>query len=99
MRELEAQLDEVRSEIQEGRCRCNQVQFSALCVPHDGSGESTTPRQPTISAYKDDTISSFLGRQSLPSVFVIPPIPEETTHPNLSESFAGASQQNFFVCA
>ncbi|KAJ9079589.1 hypothetical protein DSO57_1033903 [Entomophthora muscae] len=30
MRELEAQLAEVRSEVQEGRCRCSQAQFSAL---------------------------------------------------------------------
>ncbi|KAJ9061511.1 hypothetical protein DSO57_1019854 [Entomophthora muscae] len=61
MRELEAQLAEVRSEVQEGRCRCNQAQFSALRVPHDGSGESTTQRQPTSSTYKDDAISSSSG--------------------------------------
>ncbi|KAJ9087428.1 hypothetical protein DSO57_1033476 [Entomophthora muscae] len=34
MRELEAQLAEVRSEVQEGRFRCSQAQFSALQVPH-----------------------------------------------------------------
>ncbi|KAJ9056007.1 hypothetical protein DSO57_1037512 [Entomophthora muscae] len=98
MRELEAQLAEVRSEVQEGRCRCSQAQFSALHVPHDRSGESTTLRQPTSSAYKDDAISSSLGQQSLPPVFVVPPTPEETPCPNCSESSAGASQQNFFAC-
>ncbi|KAJ9070813.1 hypothetical protein DSO57_1003675 [Entomophthora muscae] len=97
MRELEAQLVEVRSEVQEGRCCCSQAQFSALQVPHDGSEESTTLRQPTSSAYKDDAISSSLGQQSLPPVFVVPPTPEETPHPNRSESSAGASQQNFFA--
>ncbi|KAJ9052132.1 hypothetical protein DSO57_1037260 [Entomophthora muscae] len=97
MRELEAQLAEVRSEVQEGRCRCSQAQFSSLCVPHDRSGESTTLRQPTSSAYKDDAISSSLGQQSLPPVFVVPPTPEETPCPNCSESSAGASQQNFFA--
>ncbi|KAJ9086003.1 hypothetical protein DSO57_1008518 [Entomophthora muscae] len=99
MRELEAQLAEVRSEVQEGRCHCNQEQFSVLCVPHDGSGESTTLHQPTSSAYEDDTISSSLGRQSLPPVFVVPPTPEETPCPNRSESSAGASRQNFFAHA
>ncbi|KAJ9060643.1 hypothetical protein DSO57_1028693 [Entomophthora muscae] len=98
MRELEAQLAEVRSEVQEGRCRCSQAQFSALCVPHDRSGESTTLRQPTSSAYKDDALSSSSGKQSLPPVFVVPPTPEETPCPNHSESSAGASQQNFFAC-
>ncbi|KAJ9066142.1 hypothetical protein DSO57_1012541 [Entomophthora muscae] len=97
MRELEAQLAEVRSEVQEGRCRCSQAQFSASCVPHDRSGESTTLRQSTSSAYKDDAISSFLGQQSLPPVFVVPPTPEETPCPNRSESSAGASQLNFFA--
>ncbi|KAJ9067105.1 hypothetical protein DSO57_1003018 [Entomophthora muscae] len=97
MRELEAQLAEVRSEVQEGRCRCSQAQFSALRVPHGKSGESTTLRQPTISAYKDDAISSSLGRQGLPPVFLVPPTPEETPCPNCSESSAGASQQNFFA--
>ncbi|KAJ9056749.1 hypothetical protein DSO57_1029770 [Entomophthora muscae] len=96
MRKLEAQLAEVRSEVQEGRCRCSQAQFSAVWVPHDGSGESTTLRQPTSSAYKDDAISS-LGQQSLPPVFVVPPTPEETPCPNCLESSAGASQQNFFA--
>ncbi|KAJ9074246.1 hypothetical protein DSO57_1008510 [Entomophthora muscae] len=98
MRELEAQLAEVRSEVQEGRCCCSQAQFSALRVPHDRSGESTTLRQPTSSAHKDDVISSYLGRQSLPPVFVVPSTPEETLCPNCSESSAGESQQNFFVC-
>ncbi|KAJ9066025.1 hypothetical protein DSO57_1013683 [Entomophthora muscae] len=88
MRELEAQLTEVKSE----------AQFSASRVPHDGSGESTTLRQPTSSAYKDDVISSSLGQKSLPPVFVVPPTPEETSCPNHSESSAGASQQSFFVC-
>ncbi|KAJ9072057.1 hypothetical protein DSO57_1031068 [Entomophthora muscae] len=97
MRELEAQLAEVRSEVQEGRCYYSQAQFYALCVPHDGSGESTTLCQPTSSAYKDDAISSFWGRQSLPPVFVVSTTPEETPCPNRSESSAGASQQNFFV--
>ncbi|KAJ9085703.1 hypothetical protein DSO57_1011405 [Entomophthora muscae] len=97
MRELEAQLAEVRSEVQEGRCCCSQAQFSALRVPHDGSGESTTLRQPTSSAYKDDAISSFLGQQRLLPVFVVPPTPEETPHPNLSESSSGALRKNFFV--
>ncbi|KAJ9070910.1 hypothetical protein DSO57_1002540 [Entomophthora muscae] len=97
MRELEAQMAEVRSEVQEGRCCCSQVQFTALQVPHNRSGESTTLRQPTSSAYKDDAISSSLGKQSLLPVFVIPPTPEETPHPNCSESSAGASQQNFFT--
>ncbi|KAJ9089563.1 hypothetical protein DSO57_1011618 [Entomophthora muscae] len=91
MRELEAQLAEVRSEVQEGRCRCSQAQFSALCVPHDRSGKSATLHQPTSSAYKDDAISSSSGRQSLPPVFVVPPTPEETPCPNCSESSAGAS--------
>ncbi|KAJ9052071.1 hypothetical protein DSO57_1037812 [Entomophthora muscae] len=98
MRELEAQLAEVRSEVQEGRCCCSQAQLSALRVPHDRSGESTTLRQPTSSAYKDDAISSSLGQQSLPPVFVLLPTPEETPCPNCSESSAGASQQNFFAC-
>ncbi|KAJ9050638.1 hypothetical protein DSO57_1012608 [Entomophthora muscae] len=97
MRELEAQLAEVRSEVQEGRCRCSQAQFPALWVPHNRSGESTTLRQPTSLAYMDDAISSSLGQQSLPPVFVVPPTPEETPHPNCSESSAGASQQNFFA--
>ncbi|KAJ9067609.1 hypothetical protein DSO57_1037405 [Entomophthora muscae] len=97
MRELEAQLAEVRSEVQEGRCRCSQEQFSALRVSQDGSRESTTLRQPTSSAYKDDVISSFLGQQSLPSVFLVPPTPEETPRPNCPESSAGASQHNFFA--
>ncbi|KAJ9060246.1 hypothetical protein DSO57_1032909 [Entomophthora muscae] len=39
MRKLEVQLAEVRSEVQEGRCCCNQAQFSALHVPHDRSVE------------------------------------------------------------
>ncbi|KAJ9066048.1 hypothetical protein DSO57_1013490 [Entomophthora muscae] len=73
MRELEAQLAEVRLEVQEGICCCNQARFSALRVPKDESGESTTLRQPTSSAYKDDTLLSSLGRQSLPPVFVVPP--------------------------
>ncbi|KAJ9062696.1 hypothetical protein DSO57_1008147 [Entomophthora muscae] len=98
MRELEAQLAEVRSEVQEGRCCYSQAQFSALRVPHDRSGESTTLRQPTISAYKNDVISSSLGQQSLPPVFVVPPTPEETPCPNRSESSAGASHQNLFAC-
>ncbi|KAJ9056145.1 hypothetical protein DSO57_1036015 [Entomophthora muscae] len=97
MRELEDQLAEVRSEVQEGRCHCRQAQFSALRVPHDRSGESTTLRQPTSSAYKEDAISSSLGQKSLPPVFVVPPTPEETPRPNRSESSAGASQQKFFV--
>ncbi|KAJ9087281.1 hypothetical protein DSO57_1034673 [Entomophthora muscae] len=97
MRELEAQLAEVRSEVQEGRCCCSQAQLSALQVPHNGSGESTTLRQPTSSAYKDDTISSSLGQQSLLPVFVVPPTPEETPHLNRPEPSAGASQQNFFA--
>ncbi|KAJ9061902.1 hypothetical protein DSO57_1016136 [Entomophthora muscae] len=88
MRKLEAQLAEVRSEVQEGRCCCSQAQFSALCVPHDRSEESTTLRQPTSSEYKDDAISSSLGQQSLPPVFVVPPTPEETLCPNRSESSA-----------
>ncbi|KAJ9086528.1 hypothetical protein DSO57_1003080 [Entomophthora muscae] len=54
IRELEAQLAEVRSEVQEGRCCCNQAQFSASRVPHNISGESTTLCQTTSSAYKDD---------------------------------------------
>ncbi|KAJ9071118.1 hypothetical protein DSO57_1000791 [Entomophthora muscae] len=37
-------------------------------VPHNRSGESTTLRQPTSSAYEDDAISSSLGQQSLPPV-------------------------------
>ncbi|KAJ9085598.1 hypothetical protein DSO57_1012396 [Entomophthora muscae] len=97
MRELEAQLAEVRSEVQEGRCCCSQAQFSALYVPHDGSGKSTTLRQSTSSAYKDDAISSSLGQQSLPPVFVVPPTPEETHFPNCSGSSEGASQQFFFA--
>ncbi|KAJ9051729.1 hypothetical protein DSO57_1001995 [Entomophthora muscae] len=97
MRELEAQLAEVRSEVQEGRCCYSQVQFSALWVPHDGSEESTTLCQPTSSAYEDDAISSSSGQQSLPPVFVVPPTPEETPCPNCSEPSAGASQQNFFA--
>ncbi|KAJ9064071.1 hypothetical protein DSO57_1034223 [Entomophthora muscae] len=96
MRELEAQLAEVRSEVQEGRCCCNQAQLSTSCVLHDRSGESTTLHQPTSSAYKDDTISSSLGRQSLPPVFVVPPTPEKAPRPNCSESSEGASQKNFF---
>ncbi|KAJ9049317.1 hypothetical protein DSO57_1025739 [Entomophthora muscae] len=99
MRELEAQMAEVRSEVQEGRCCCDQAQFSALCVSHDVSGESTTLRQPTSSAYKDDAISSSSGRQRLPPVFVVPLTPEETPCPNCSESSAGASWQNFFAHA
>ncbi|KAJ9084795.1 hypothetical protein DSO57_1020599 [Entomophthora muscae] len=99
MRELEAQLAEVRSEIQEEKCRCNQAQFSASQVHHDRSGESTTLRQPTSFSYKDENISSSLERQSLPSVFVVPPTREETPCPNYSESSAGASWQKFFVCA
>ncbi|KAJ9059536.1 hypothetical protein DSO57_1001605 [Entomophthora muscae] len=98
MGELEAQLSEVRSEVQEGRCCCSQAQFSASHVPHDRSGESITLFQPTSSAYKDDTISSSLGRQSLPPVFVVPPTPEETPCPNCSESSVGASQHNLFIC-
>ncbi|KAJ9076506.1 hypothetical protein DSO57_1025484 [Entomophthora muscae] len=97
MRELEAQLAEVRSEVQEGICCCSQAQFSVSRVPHDISRESTTLRQPTSSAYKDDAISSSSGQQSLPSVFVVPSTPEETPRPNRSESSAGASQQNFFA--
>ncbi|KAJ9079836.1 hypothetical protein DSO57_1031492 [Entomophthora muscae] len=97
MSELEAQLAEVRSEVQEGRCHCSQVQFSAFQVPHNRSGESTTLCQQTSSAYKDDAISFSLGQQSLPPVFVVPPTPEETPCPNCSESSAGASQQNFFA--
>ncbi|KAJ9078757.1 hypothetical protein DSO57_1003615 [Entomophthora muscae] len=96
IRELETQLAEVRSEVQEGRCCCSQAQFSALPVPHNRSGESTTLHQPKSSAYEDDAISSSLGQQSLPPVFVVPPTPEETPCPNRSESSAGASQQNFF---
>ncbi|KAJ9074930.1 hypothetical protein DSO57_1001403 [Entomophthora muscae] len=99
MRELEAQLAEVKSEVQEGRCCCNQAQFSALCMPHDGSGERTTLCQTTSSAYKDVVISSSSGRQSLPPMLVVPPTPEETPCPNCSESSAGASWKNFFVCA
>ncbi|KAJ9074707.1 hypothetical protein DSO57_1003763 [Entomophthora muscae] len=99
MRELEAQLSKVRSEVQEGKYCCNQAQFSASHVPHDRSGEITTLRQPTSSAYKDDTISSSLGRKSLPPVFVVPPTTEESPHPNCSESSAGASWQNFFAHA
>ncbi|KAJ9054525.1 hypothetical protein DSO57_1013398 [Entomophthora muscae] len=94
---MEAQLAEVRSDVQEGRCRCSQAQFSASRVPHDRSGESTTLCQPTNSVYKDDTISSSLGQQSLPPVLVVPPIPEATSRPNRSESSSGASQQNFFM--
>ncbi|KAJ9090425.1 hypothetical protein DSO57_1002734 [Entomophthora muscae] len=97
MREWEAQLAEVRSEVQEGRCGCSQAQFSPLWVPHDRSGESTTLRQPTSSVYKDDAISSSLGQQSLPPVFVVPPTPEKTSCPNCSESSVGALQQNFFA--
>ncbi|KAJ9053796.1 hypothetical protein DSO57_1020637 [Entomophthora muscae] len=97
MRELEAQLAEVRSEVQEGKCRCSQAQFSALRVPHDRSEVSTTLCQPTSSAYKNDAISSSSGRQSLSPVFVVPSTPEETPCPNCSESSAGASQQNFFA--
>ncbi|KAJ9069791.1 hypothetical protein DSO57_1014904 [Entomophthora muscae] len=97
MRELEAQLAEVRSEIQEGRCRCNQAQFSASRVPHDGSEQSATPRQPSSSAYEDDTLLSSSGRRSLPPVFMVPPTPEETPCPNCPESSAGISQQNFFM--
>ncbi|KAJ9089689.1 hypothetical protein DSO57_1010186 [Entomophthora muscae] len=97
MRELETQLAAVRSEIKEGRCCCSQAQFSALRVPHDRSGESTTLRQPTSSAYKDDAISSSSGQQSLPPLFVVPPTPEETPCPNCAESSAGTSQQNFFA--
>ncbi|KAJ9051024.1 hypothetical protein DSO57_1008571 [Entomophthora muscae] len=93
MRELKAQLAEVRSEVQEGRCRCSQAQFSALRVPHDRYGESTTLRQPTSSAYKDDAISSSLGQQSLSPVFVVPSTPEETPCPNCSESSAGESTE------
>ncbi|KAJ9082846.1 hypothetical protein DSO57_1000831 [Entomophthora muscae] len=99
MGELEAQLAEVRSEVQEERCHCNQVQFSVSRVPHDRYGESTTLHQLTSSAYKDDAISYSLGRQSLSPVFVVPPTPEETPCPNCSESSAGASQQNFFARA
>ncbi|KAJ9085842.1 hypothetical protein DSO57_1009950 [Entomophthora muscae] len=95
MRELEAQLAEVRSEVQEGRCHCSQAQFSTSQVPHDRSGKSTTLRQLTSSAYEDDAISSSLRQQSLPPVFVVPPTPEETPRPNCSESSAGASQQTF----
>ncbi|KAJ9089119.1 hypothetical protein DSO57_1016215 [Entomophthora muscae] len=91
MREFEAQLAEVRSEVQEGRCCCSQAQFYAPWVPHDRSGESTTLRQPNSSAYKDDAISSSLGQQSFPPVFVVPPTPEETPCPNRSESSAGTS--------
>ncbi|KAJ9072235.1 hypothetical protein DSO57_1029680 [Entomophthora muscae] len=98
MRELEAQLAEVRSEVQEGRCCCNQAQFSASHMPHDRSGESTTLCQPSSSAYKDDTLLFSSGRRSLPPKFVVPPTPEETPHPNCPESSAGASQQNFFAC-
>ncbi|KAJ9077855.1 hypothetical protein DSO57_1012678 [Entomophthora muscae] len=98
MRELEAQLVEVRSEVQEQRCRCSQAQFSALCVPHDRSGESTTLCQPTSSAYEDDAISSSSGQRSWSPVFVVPPTPEETPCPNFSESSAGSSRQNFFAC-
>ncbi|KAJ9049784.1 hypothetical protein DSO57_1021005 [Entomophthora muscae] len=72
MRELEAQLAKVRSEVQEEICCCNQAQLSALCVPYDRSRESTTLHQSTSSAYKDDTISSFSGRQSLLPVFMVP---------------------------
>ncbi|KAJ9067350.1 hypothetical protein DSO57_1000262 [Entomophthora muscae] len=97
MRDLEAQLTEVRSEVQEGRCRCNQAQFSASHVPYNGSGKRTTLHQPSSSAYKDDTFLSSSGRQSLPPVFVVPPTPEETPCPNCPESSAGASQQNFFA--
>ncbi|KAJ9062661.1 hypothetical protein DSO57_1008424 [Entomophthora muscae] len=61
MKEMEAHLAEVRPEVQEGRCRCSQVQFYASYVPHDGSGESTTLCQPTSSSYKDDVTSSSLG--------------------------------------
>ncbi|KAJ9068333.1 hypothetical protein DSO57_1029797 [Entomophthora muscae] len=89
IRELEAQLAEDRSEVQEGRCRCSQAQFSALYMHHDRSGESTTLRQPTSSAYKDDAISSSSGQQSLPPVFVVPPTPEENPCPNRSESSSG----------
>ncbi|KAJ9062088.1 hypothetical protein DSO57_1014510 [Entomophthora muscae] len=77
MRELEAQLAEVRSEVQEEICCCSQAQLSALCVPHDRSGESTTLHQPTSSACEDDAISFSLGQQSLSSVFVVPPTPEK----------------------
>ncbi|KAJ9059560.1 hypothetical protein DSO57_1001102 [Entomophthora muscae] len=99
MRELKSQLAKVRLGIQEEGCHCKQAQLSASCVPHDGFGESTTLRQLTSSAYKDNTISSFLGRKSLPPMFVVPPTPEETLRPNCSDSSAGASQQNFFARA
>ncbi|KAJ9055620.1 hypothetical protein DSO57_1002095 [Entomophthora muscae] len=58
IRGLEAQLAEVRSELQEGRCRCAETQFSILCVPHVGSGESTILHQPISSVYEDNVILS-----------------------------------------
>ncbi|KAJ9088703.1 hypothetical protein DSO57_1020487 [Entomophthora muscae] len=97
MRELKAQLAKVRSEPQEGRCRCNHEQFSAPRMHHDVYAESTTLRQLTSSVYEDNAILSSLGRQSLPPVFVVPLTPEETTCPNCSESSAGTSWQNFFA--